>query len=161
MTTDIHICRLCASLKRLDHLITIADPSLSVKAKLLRCCQVELPSNDDFMPQNICTDCLGHLNNSWLFSEKVRQAQDTLKQAFMSDQQVIEKPLENGGSVQVEIVRRLYKFQQGTIYVIYVLKHFQPSRRKEPSFKIRSIIVSLHLKGYSIKDICQKLCLEV
>lgn len=79
----------------------------------MRCCQVELPSNDDFMPQNICTDCVSNLNNSWVFAEKVRQAQETLKQAFMSDfdEQVIETQklvVENGGTVQVEMVIRPY-----------------------------------------------------
>lgn len=60
------ICRLCASLKRLDHLITIADPSLSVKNKLLRCCQVEL-SQSPLLPQNICTDCGKFLAKGKLF----------------------------------------------------------------------------------------------
>lgn len=32
---------------------------------------------------------------------------------------------------------------------------------KGPPFKIRSMIVSLHLKGYSNDEICQKLNLQV
>lgn len=101
------ICRLCASLKRLDHLITIADPSLSVKTKLLRCCQVEL-SHNPILPQNICKECLSSLNNSWVFAERVLECQRTLEQAFLSDfdQQVIEtqKPTDNGGTVQAAMV---------------------------------------------------------
>ena len=78
-------CRLCASLKTLPQLIPAADPSLSLKQKLARCCQLELPQNDEFLPQNVCNECVQQLNNSWVFSEKVRQAQDTLKQAFIID----------------------------------------------------------------------------
>lgn len=129
------ICRLCASLKRLDHLITIADPSLSVKTKLLRCCQVELPANDDFMPQNICTDCISNLNNSWVFAEKVHQAQETLKQAFMSDfdQQMIEtqKPVENGGTVQVAMVRKPY----------YALRNDYFCIKKFPAYKTKGTVI--------------------
>lgn len=110
------ICRLCASLKRLDHLVTLADPNLSVKAKLLRCCQVELPANDDFMPQNVCTDCVSNLNSSWIFAEKVSQAQETLKQAFVVDfdQNLIEtqKPAVES-EVVVEVVMVKHKFALG------------------------------------------------
>lgn len=89
------ICRLCASLKTLDQLQTIEDPTLSVKQKLARCCQFEFPAEDDFLPQCVCNDCILCLNNSWTFSEKVLQAQETLKRAFLIDYDTNEALLKN------------------------------------------------------------------
>lgn len=80
------ICRLCASLKRLDQLVaTVEDSTVAIKVKLIRCCQIEIPQNDDFMPQNVCHECVQNLNTSWNFAEKVLQAQETLRQAFIVD----------------------------------------------------------------------------
>lgn len=79
------ICRLCASLKRLGVLIPLSDPSQAVKKKLRRCCQLELPANDEFMPQSVCNDCVGQLNACWSFAERVEQVQETLRQAFVDD----------------------------------------------------------------------------
>lgn len=79
------ICRLCASLKTLDHLVTMTDPQLDIKRKLLRCCQLELREDDDFLPQNVCTVCIQSLENSWTFAENVSEAQKTLRKAFSDD----------------------------------------------------------------------------
>lgn len=76
------ICRLCASLKTLEHLTPIDEPSLSLKRKLLRCCQLELPSNADVLPQNVCDNCVQRLESAWTFAESVAQAQETLQTAF-------------------------------------------------------------------------------
>lgn len=76
------ICRLCASLKILDQLTSIAEPNLRIVEKLARCCSIEL-SSDELMPQSICQECVVKLDSSWIFAEKVCQAQDILKKAFM------------------------------------------------------------------------------
>lgn len=76
------ICRLCASLKILDQLTSIAEPNLRIVEKLSRCCSVEL-SLDELMPQSICQECVVSLESSWNFAEKVCQAQDILKKAFI------------------------------------------------------------------------------
>lgn len=79
------ICRLCASLKTLDHLVTLGDPALSLKQKLNRCCQLDLPDGDDLLPQNVCDNCVQSLDNCWTFAENVAQAQETLRKAFSVD----------------------------------------------------------------------------
>lgn len=76
------ICRLCASLKILDQLKSIAEPNLRLVEKLSRCCSVEL-SSDELMPQSVCEECVLTLNSSWNFAEKVCQAQEILKKAFI------------------------------------------------------------------------------
>lgn len=76
------ICRLCASLKILDHLTVMGEPNLQLREKLSRCCSIELPSNDELMPQSVCRECISSLNTSWNFAEKVFQAQEILKKAF-------------------------------------------------------------------------------
>lgn len=76
------ICRLCASLKILDQLRSIAEPNLELAEKLSRCCSLEL-SEDELMPQSICQECLLTLNSSWNFAEKVCEAQEILKKAFI------------------------------------------------------------------------------
>ena len=79
------ICRLCASLKTLDHLFTLGDPNLSIRKKLSRCCQLKLPDGDDLLPQNVCKNCVQTLENCWTFAENVAQAQETLRKAFSVD----------------------------------------------------------------------------
>lgn len=79
------ICRLCASLKTFEHLVFIDDPSLALKKKLLRCCQISLSIEDDLLPQNVCNSCIQRLDNSWAFAENVSQAQETLRKAFLID----------------------------------------------------------------------------
>ncbi len=76
------ICRLCASLKILDQLTSIAEPNLRLTEKLSRCCSVELSANE-LMPQSICHECVLSIDSSWNFAEKVCQAQDILKKAFI------------------------------------------------------------------------------
>lgn len=76
------ICRLCASLKILDQLTSLAEPNLRLIEKLSRCCSLEL-SPDELMPQSICQECVLSLESSWNFAEKVCQAQDILKKAFI------------------------------------------------------------------------------
>lgn len=76
------ICRLCASLKILDQLTSIAEPNLRLVEKLARCCSLEL-SPDELMPQSICQECVLSIDSSWNFAEKVCQAQDILKKAFI------------------------------------------------------------------------------
>lgn len=78
------ICRLCASLKILDHLRPIDEPSLALRRKLLRCCQLELPNDADYLPQSVCDVCMQRLDSAWSFAESVTQAQETLQKAFDS-----------------------------------------------------------------------------
>lgn len=66
----------------LNQLTSIAEPNLRLSEKLLRCCSVELSSNE-LMPQSICHECILSIDRSWNFAEKVCQAQDILEKAFI------------------------------------------------------------------------------
>lgn len=76
MTTD--YCRLCALQVSTEFLRPINDPVLLLPEKLLRCCQLKLPANDERLPQNACDRCVQQLYSAWAFAESVAQAQDTL-----------------------------------------------------------------------------------
>lgn len=91
------ICRLCASLKILDQLTSIAEPNLRLVEKLARCCSIEL-SPDELMPQSICHECVLSIDSSWNFAEKVYQAQDILKKAFIIQTSQNDAPDEPGNS---------------------------------------------------------------
>lgn len=165
------ICRLCASLKRLGALIPLSDPSQAVKKKLRRCCQLELPLNDEFMPQSVCHDCVGQLNVCWSFAERVEQVQETLRQAFIDDfvqERSSNSQPADSQSEQDNVKNKIYEpippVEVDSIS-IYFLKIFnscdlfkaQVMRPKEPSFKLRSMCTSLHLKGFTNQQISEKL----
>ncbi|KAG4066817.1 hypothetical protein HA402_012884 [Bradysia odoriphaga] len=135
------ICRLCASLKILDQLTSMQEPNLRIGEKLARCCSVEL-SPDELMPQSICHECIVSIDSSWNFAEKVCQAQDILKKAFIIRTAPIDEPDEPGNSFNGTISRH---------------KVASPASVNDLSLKVRSMIISLHTKGYGTSEIGQKL----
>lgn len=174
------ICRLCASLKRLDHLMTLADPALAAAAKLSRCCRMDFPPpHDEFLPQNVCFDCVAHLNASYAFAERVHQAQETLRHAFL-----VEMQLDDGKRLLTDAVEsaagpctqdaatdtqddgdddgEVDDNADVAVSVAVESEHGAPSpvAAKEPTFKVRSVIISLHLKGFSVPQICKRLKLD-
>lgn len=153
------ICRLCASLKRLDHLQTLTNPALEATEKLARCCQMVFPpANDEYLPQNVCFDCVVHLNASFAFAERVEQAQETLRQAFLVDMKLEQMehqqqpPQEDVGTAATTESMDIVTDANTTVASVAVCT--------EPIFKVRSVIISLHLKGYSVLDICKRLQLD-
>lgn len=80
------ICRLCASLKTFEQLKFIDDPSLDLKKKLLRCCQINISHSNELLPQNVCSNCIQRIDSAWAFAEEVSLAQETLCKAFLIDE---------------------------------------------------------------------------
>lgn len=147
------ICRLCASLKTLDQLVTIEDPALALKKKLTRCCQLEFDDNEDFLPQNVCLVCVQNLENSWNFAENVSQAQQTLRKAFSVD---FAKKLIK---CEVEDIEQESDKTSGDCKTD---QNLQKKRKlAELSLKLQSVITSLHLRDYSNKEIASKLNLQL
>lgn len=88
-------CRLCAKTKTSRQLTYyINDPVSNIEQKLIDCCRWTSFENhkNENLPQRICSDCYEHLNNSWLFAEKVEQAQLTLQCQWEDSQMVDVKP---------------------------------------------------------------------
>lgn len=166
------ICRLCATLKRLDHLTTLADPELDAFPKLWRCCQLDFPPvHDELMPQSVCHDCVCNLNASYAFAERVQQAQETLRQAFLVDMQLVAKaePVRVRSPSPVHAPMPLGTQTVSTDTGDHhdpatQLQQTQPpteaAATKSSTFKLRSVIISLHLKGYSVSEISRRLQLD-
>lgn len=166
------ICRLCATLKRLDHLTTLADPELDAIPKLWRCCQLDFPpDHDELLPQSVCHDCVCHLNASYAFAERVQQAQETLRQAFLVDMQLVDKeqaPALVRSPSPVHSTTPLDRQTSCTDTGDHDDPATQPQQQqtpdaatiKESPFKLRSVIISLHLKGYSAPEISRRLQLN-
>lgn len=193
------ICRLCASLKILNQLVTIGEPELDILPKLIRCCNIELPRTDDFLPQSVCRDCVQNLNASWAFSEKVLQAQETLRQAFLVD--INQQDDAAQGLLQTTNVVVLDEHVQDEQLTVSIESANQLSRRKKKQptkmmvdeiekeyngqvcveyrcfslfslmcffqsvsmlpYKIRNLIVTMHLKQFSSEQISSKLRIQV
>lgn len=77
------LCRLCASLRKTDVLITIKDNSNEICDQLLKCCQLDIMMEDG-LPKSICRECIANLNISHKFYMKVQEAQDTLQALYPS-----------------------------------------------------------------------------
>lgn len=75
------LCRLCASLRKMDVLIMIKDDSNEICEKLRNCCQVNIKLKDA-LPKSICQECMENLNNSHKFYKKVKEAQETLQALY-------------------------------------------------------------------------------
>lgn len=136
------ICRLCASLKTLEQLVLLDEPNLLLKTKLAKCCAFEIPEHDEYLPQNVCKDCMLCLNKSWSFAEKVLQSQDILKKAFL---------IEFDG---IKTCENVYNTSNDSNVgeSCSAIKDLQ-----EISFKTRSSIISLHIKGYTNDEISKRL----
>lgn len=156
------ICRLCASLKILDQLTSLAEPNLRLIEKLSRCCSLEL-SPDELMPQSICQECVLSLDSSWNFAEKVCQAQDILKKAFIIRSVKNDGVDEPGNSFHGTINRNkvLVNFMSYLLIEFVCLTFCLQSPVNELSLKVRSMIISLHTKGYPGSEISEKLNINV
>lgn len=156
------VCRLCASLKTLEQLKTLDDPNLALQKKLVRCCEFRLPTtNDEYMPQNVCNDCVVCLNKSWAFAEKVADAQEILKRAFLTDyiQKNCSPP--NDTTADIDSLAAVAPKNDGSGSETNVNHSDEILGRAKGlhdlSFKSRSVIISLHIKGYSNEQISAKL----
>lgn len=78
------LCRLCASLRKMDVLTTIKDDSNELLDKLRICYQLNIKRNDA-LPKAICQECIENLNSSYKFYTKVKEAQETLGALFPDD----------------------------------------------------------------------------
>lgn len=77
------LCRLCASLRKMDALISIQDDTNEICQKLRQCCQLRIHMQDA-LPKSLCQECLENLNSSHKFYMKVKDAQETLQTLFPS-----------------------------------------------------------------------------
>lgn len=169
------ICRLCASLKTLDHLMLINDPDLSLKIKLMRCCQLELPGgDDDLLPQNVCDNCVQRLNKSWQFANDVTDAQETLRKAFANIKEEyrridaigrgIKKSRDLTTAIDNNTVFQLQSifFRMSNVNELILLFYLQAKRKNaEHTVKLQSAIISLHLKNCTVNEIAERLQVEV
>ncbi|XP_005185360.1 zinc finger and BTB domain-containing protein 17 [Musca domestica] len=77
----IYLCRLCASLKKPDYLVTINDETNDICQKAKVCCQVEIKMKDP-KPKQICRECVESLNDCYKFYMKVKDAQEALETIY-------------------------------------------------------------------------------
>ncbi|XP_061391890.1 zinc finger protein 3 homolog [Musca vetustissima] len=77
----IYLCRLCASLKKPDHLITINDETNDICQKAKECCQVHIRMQD-LKPKQVCQECVESLNDYYKFYIKVKEAQEALETIY-------------------------------------------------------------------------------
>ncbi|XP_073819712.1 uncharacterized protein [Musca autumnalis] len=77
----IYLCRLCASLKKPDHLTTINDETNDLCQKAKVCCQVFIRMQDP-KPKQICQECVESLNHCYKFYVKVKDAQEALETIY-------------------------------------------------------------------------------
>lgn len=76
-------CRLCAEPKDSSEIIaSIDDSEKSIEQKLMACCQWNVESINERLPQNVCVVCLDKLDKFWLFSQSVQLAQQKLQEIF-------------------------------------------------------------------------------
>lgn len=76
-------CRLCAELKGSHEIVaSINDVERSMEQKLIICCEWTLENTRQKLPHNVCAICFKKLEESWLFSQSVRLAQQKLLKIF-------------------------------------------------------------------------------
>lgn len=74
------ICRLCAESKQPEELtITISDPTLDIKQKLIDCCRWTSFLHLENLPESICGRCFERLEQSYAFALNVEEAQIKLQ----------------------------------------------------------------------------------
>ncbi|XP_055388208.1 zinc finger protein 182-like [Condylostylus longicornis] len=79
------ICRLCATLRKIESFVNLHDTSLDICMKLEKCCQLIVPRSNDVLPQNVCNECVLNLNDCWKFFQKVHESQESLSKIFYID----------------------------------------------------------------------------
>lgn len=77
-----HICRLCATVKSFDELVSIKDSNFDIEIKLNTLNQLITLSDDEHLPQNACIECIEGLDSCVGYIDRVNKAQESLKQAF-------------------------------------------------------------------------------
>lgn len=76
-------CRLCAEFKDSSEIITsISDQEKCIEEKLIACCEWNAEDTENLLPQSICELCFEKLEQCWLFSQSVQQAQHKLQEVF-------------------------------------------------------------------------------
>lgn len=85
------LCRLCASLRKMDALVSIKDECSEICEKLRKCCQLNIKMQDA-LPKSICQECIENLNKSHKFYTKVTEAQETLKALYPDSQEESVQP---------------------------------------------------------------------
>lgn len=76
----ITLCRLCAKDKHEEEIkTTLTDPTLNILQKLIDCCRWNSFDDDEKLPESVCFLCYDKLHQSWLFANKVDQAQKELR----------------------------------------------------------------------------------
>lgn len=71
------LCRLCAKVKSPKQLAyNITDQALNIEQKLIDCCRWNLFIPSDELTKKVCRACFKKLENSWMFAETVRLAQE-------------------------------------------------------------------------------------
>lgn len=76
------ICRLCASVKSFDELVSIKDSNFNIEIKINLLSQVITLSDDEHLPQNACLECIVGLDSCLGYIDRVNKAQESLKHAF-------------------------------------------------------------------------------
>lgn len=73
------LCRLCAKVKS-SKLLTynITDQVMNIEQKLIDCCRWNFFIPNEELTKKVCRPCFKKLENSWMFAETVRHAQDQL-----------------------------------------------------------------------------------
>lgn len=81
------LCRLCAESKSAADLLSIKDDywtQQNLELKISQFFQIKI-SEDDKLPKCVCSKCCEKVIITSDFNEKVQQAQETLKSAFIDD----------------------------------------------------------------------------
>ncbi|XP_037814425.1 uncharacterized protein LOC119605404 [Lucilia sericata] len=105
LNTMVDLCRLCASLRKIDVLVSIKDESNEICEKLRKCFQLNIKMQDA-LPKTICQECMGNLNKLHKFYIKVTEAQETL-QALYPNITTPEESNKNLESAQTSLVKTL------------------------------------------------------
>ncbi|KNC34187.1 hypothetical protein FF38_10125 [Lucilia cuprina] len=105
-----NLCRLCASLRKMDFLVSI---TAEICEKLQKCCQLNI-NKQDALPKTICQECLGNLNKSHKFFIKVTEAQETL-QALYPNNSIPEESNKDLESTQPTLLKTLSAHKENPI----------------------------------------------
>lgn len=80
-TEIVGICRLCATVKKVNSFLTIQQEDHEVCQKLSKCFQIKIEISDS-LPKCICHECIQCLNQSFDFYTKIYESQESLSALF-------------------------------------------------------------------------------
>lgn len=124
------ICRLCATLRKDEHLVKIEDSNHEICQKLRECFQFEIRI-EDALPKCVCHNCVEALQQAFVFYTKVRDAQESLAVFYPSPTKNDDAP-NNSPTVENSTVVVL---KEQTL-------DFTPDNKNEAKAEIKSVVAN-------------------